>query len=282
MPITLLQLIVLGLIQGAAELLPVSSSAHVIVAEKLMGIDPTTPEATFLLIMLHTGTMFAVLAYFWNSWRLHYFSSAERFWSVAKLVVVATALTGVITLGLMTVIKKAFHVEIEELFGRLPLIAAALAVGGIFIICAGLRRKDASADGDITLSSASWVGAVQGLLLPFRGLSRSGGTISMGLLRGAGRRRAEEFSFALAVILTPPVIAREAQRLLKLHAGETEPHHLTHLIGPGLIGLVCSFIAGLLALRWLSRWLESGRWHYFGIYCLAAAAIVFALAQAGF
>ena len=287
MPITLLQLIILGLIQGAAELLPVSSSAHVIVAEKLMGIDPTTPEATFLLIMLHTGTMFAMIAYFWSSWRRNYFSSAKRFWSMAKLAIVATAFTGVITLGLMKVIEKVFlsgagSGEIEELFGRLPLIAAALAVGGVFILVAGLRRKDSSGDADVALSSASWIGAIQGLLLPFRGFSRSGGTISMGLLLGVGRRRAEEFSFALAVILTPPVIARESYRLLKLHRGETSPHHLAHLIGPGVIGMVCSFVAGLLALRLLSRWLESGRWQYFGYYCLAAAAVVFALAGVGF
>ena len=56
--ISLLQVVLLGIVQGAAELLPVSSSAHVIVAEKLMGIDPSSPEATFLLVMLHTGTMF--------------------------------------------------------------------------------------------------------------------------------------------------------------------------------------------------------------------------------
>jgi len=63
-----LQILILGLVQGAAELLPVSSSAHVIVAEKLMGLDPSSPEMTFLLVMLHTGTMFAVIVYFWNSW----------------------------------------------------------------------------------------------------------------------------------------------------------------------------------------------------------------------
>ena len=60
----LLQILILAAVQGAAELLPVSSSAHVIVAEKLMALDPTTPEMTFLLVMLHTGTMFAVIAYF--------------------------------------------------------------------------------------------------------------------------------------------------------------------------------------------------------------------------
>ena len=62
---TLFQILILAIIQGAAELLPVSSSAHVIVAEKLLGLDPTRPEMTLLLVMLHTGTMFAVIVYFW-------------------------------------------------------------------------------------------------------------------------------------------------------------------------------------------------------------------------
>src|SRR6516165_12697303 len=64
-----LQVLLLAVIQGAAELLPVSSSAHVIFAERLMGLDPSSPPMTFLLVMLHTGTMFAVIAYFWPRWR---------------------------------------------------------------------------------------------------------------------------------------------------------------------------------------------------------------------
>ena len=64
-----LQIVILALIQGAAELLPVSSSAHVIVAERFMGLRPSSPEMTFLLVMLHTGTMFAVLFYFWPRWK---------------------------------------------------------------------------------------------------------------------------------------------------------------------------------------------------------------------
>ena len=69
-----LQIFILAVVQGAAELLPVSSSAHVIVVEKLMGLDPTSPQLTLLLVMLHTGTMFAVIAYFWKSWVATYFS----------------------------------------------------------------------------------------------------------------------------------------------------------------------------------------------------------------
>src|SRR2546426_12712069 len=63
------QVLVLALIQGAAELLPVSSSAHVILAQKLMGLDPSSPPMVFLLIMLHTGTMFAAVVYFWSGWK---------------------------------------------------------------------------------------------------------------------------------------------------------------------------------------------------------------------
>src|SRR5476651_299389 len=84
---SLFQVLILSIIQGAAELLPVSSSAHVIVAETLMGLDPTAPAMTFLLVMLHTGTMFAVIVYFWSTWRRRFFSSAPAFWSFARNVI---------------------------------------------------------------------------------------------------------------------------------------------------------------------------------------------------
>jgi undecaprenyl-diphosphatase len=116
-----------------------------------------------------------------------------------------------------------------------------------------------------------WIGIVQGICLPFRGFSRSGSTISTGLLLGLPKQKLEEFSFALAVVLTPPVIAKEALRLLKEHALSGQGSAL-HLFVPGLVGMVFSFIAGLLALKWLSRWLEGGRWKFFGFYCLIAAA----------
>ena len=70
------QVIILAVVQGLAELLPISSSAHVVVAEKLMGLDPSSPAMTLLLVMLHTGTMFAVIVYFWKQWRDTYFQSA--------------------------------------------------------------------------------------------------------------------------------------------------------------------------------------------------------------
>src|SRR6476469_5207906 len=100
------KVIILAVVQGLAELLPVSSSAHVVVAEKLMGLDPSSPEMTLLLVMLHTGTMFAVIVYFWTQWRKTYFHSAASFKRFAFLVVLATAMTGVVGLALVKLIEK--------------------------------------------------------------------------------------------------------------------------------------------------------------------------------
>jgi undecaprenyl-diphosphatase len=285
---TLVQIIILAVIQGAAELLPVSSSAHVIIAEKLMGLDPTNPEMTLLLVMLHTGTMFAVIFYFWKSWKASFFASQQIFWTSVKLIIVATGLTGVVGLLLKYIIEKFFmaghpHAEIELLFGNLTMISVSLAVVGILIIVAGLMRRGVSGDNTLNVKESSLIGVVQGICLPFRGFSRSGATISTGLLLGIPKARAEEFSFALAVILTPPVIAREVLRVLKAqHAPALDIVSTAGLLYPSLLGMVLSFIAGLAALRWLSSWLERGRWHYFGIYCICASLVVFLMQKNGF
>jgi undecaprenyl-diphosphatase len=288
---SLIQVIILAVVQGLAELLPVSSSAHVVVTEKLLGLDPTSPAMTLLLVMLHTGTMFAVILYFWKQWRTAYFESSEKFKRIAVLLIVATVLTGIVGEALIKVVEKTLfrgapHAEIENLFGRLDLIAPALLAAGILILIAGLKAKSDSGVGgaaaatDISTGQASLIGVVQGLCLPFRGFSRSGATISAGMLAGVPKISAEAFSFALAVILTPLVVGREALRLA--HAQHEGGASLSSAVVPSLLGALFAFLAGLLALKWLSQWLEKGRWYLFGIYCIVAAIAVFALYRAGY
>jgi undecaprenyl-diphosphatase len=288
---TLLHVVILAVVQGLAELLPVSSSAHVVVAEKLMGLDPTSPELTLLLVMLHTGTMFAVICYFWKQWGRTYFQSMEAFKRIFILLIVATLLTGIVGEALIKAIEKfAFHgvqnAEVEQLFGRLDLIAPALAAVGILILIAGIYEKrhplaTSNGDGGLDMKQGALIGIVQGLCLPFRGFSRSGATISTGLLAGVEKSRAEAFSFALAVLLTPAADGREVLRLMKAQ-------HISHglnlasAMGPSLLGMVCAFVAGLAALKWLSKWLESDRWYLFGIYCLVAAVAVGVLHHMGY
>ena len=286
---------VLAVVQGAAELLPISSSAHVILLEKIFGLDPTSPEMTFLLVMLHTGTMIAVLVYFWPRWRrLLSRTNGER-WRFVSMLLYATIATGAVGLGLQLAVEHIVlggrsGAAVESIFGNLWIIATALAVAGCLIIGSGfLSRKDgdgpSGTSGSPTTAPRAMrvsilVGAVQGLALPFRGFSRSGSTISVGLLAGLSRGYAEDFSFALALILTVPVVGREALRLSHLPPGSPEGF-LAFPVLTGLIGMVLSFAAGLAAIRWLSAWLEKGRWGYFGFYCLALSIVIFVLAGTG-
>jgi undecaprenyl-diphosphatase len=295
MPIV--QVILLAIVQGLAELLPVSSSAHVVVAEKLMGLDPTTPQMTLLLVMLHTGTMFAVIAFFWKQWKNAYFASADAFKRFAVRAAWATGLTLALGYALMkmiehTLFKGAPKAQIEDLFTRLDLVAPALACAGILILIAGMREKrDAPAElavdsitrrpsGSVTMGQAGWMGILQGLALPFRGFSRSGVTISAGMLTGATKPRAERFSFAMAVIITPLAIGREVLRVLhQTHVAATTgaPTNLHDTVVKSLMGAAFAFLAGLVALKWLSNWLENGRWYLFGVYCLVASGVVWYL-----
>ena len=158
------------------------------------------------------------------------------------------------------------------------MIAASLAVVGLLILLAGRKeRRQPGTSEEFSFAQALIQGFVQALCLPFRGLSRSGSTISVALLQGINRVRAEEFSFALAVLLTPAAIAYEGYKLVGTHhtspatsdqqaaglapAGATTssstvptaPEKLSDLLLPGLAGMAFSFLAGLVGLWWLSR-----------------------------
>jgi undecaprenyl-diphosphatase len=287
---SLIRVIILAIVQGLAELLPVSSSAHVIVAEKLMGMDPAAPDMTLLLVMLHTGTMFAVIVYFWTRWKRAFFENAQRFKKAAVALILATALTGIVGYGIIKGIEKTIFRDqpqawVEQLFDRLDLIAPALAVAGVLILIAGFKegpgQEKAAGSYEIPSGQSGLIGAVQGLCLPFRGFSRSGATISTAMLAGVPRPEAEDFSFALAVLITPAAIGREVLRLAEtVHGGGAGAVHSA--IVPSLIGTVFAFLAGLLALKWLSQWLETGKWYLFGIYCLVAAAAIEVLSHLGY
>src|SRR6516162_10092557 len=159
------QIFVLAVIQGAAELLPVSSSAHVILAEKLMGLDPSAPEMTFLLVMLHTGTMGAAIVFFWRRWRERLRFSGKEF---LYRIVIATAATGFLGLGLKKASEKSLEVfagqqkgEIESLFANIPLIAVALFCAGTLILLAS-RRGALASTARISTPDSVAIGLVQG------------------------------------------------------------------------------------------------------------------------
>jgi len=229
--------------------------------------------------------MFAVIVYFWKQWKETYFVEPEAKKRFLWLAVIATFFTAVVGEAVIKIIehtlfRHAPKAQIEDLFSHLEIVAPALLAAGILILVAGLkegRRPDSEESDQIGFGQAGIIGAVQGLCLPFRGFSRSGATISVGILQGIKKVRVEAFSFALAVIITPLAIGREA---LRLHHADTSGFAQAAL--PSLLGMVFAFLAGLVALKWLSAWLEKGRWHYFGIYCILASIVVFVLHAKGY
>lgn len=282
---TYLQIVILAIVQGLAELLPISSSAHVIAVAKLWHLNASDPRFTLLLVMLHTGTMFAVIAYFWSGWKRAFFSSRYAFNKFAVQVVIATGITGIIGWVLKHFIEHHLQgqhpgappAQIEDLFDNLKLIAVSLAAVGVLILISSLRPLRRGGRDKLNAADSLAIGAIQGLCLPFRGFSRSGATISVGLLRGISKVRAEEFSFALAVVLTPVVVAREAMRLIHERSSLS-----FHDFTPSLLGMLFSFIAGLVALKVLSKVLTNGAWWIFGVYCLMAAGVVYYMAANGY
>lgn len=176
----LLKIVILAVVQGLAELLPVSSSAHVIVAAKLLKMPSfgEQPEMTLLLLMLHTGTMFAMIFYFWRAWKRSIFASGGVFKQQAVRLLIATMLTAAVGLPLKKGIEKGMEksgyvlknangepkAEIEMLFDNLGLIAGALAAVGVLILIAGLARRATNAMAKLAfarpLGSAPFKGCV--------------------------------------------------------------------------------------------------------------------------
>ena len=238
------------------------------VAEKLMGLDPSSPPMTLLLVMLHTGAMAAVIVYFWRQWRGTYFRDSASFKDAALKIILATALTGAIGGTIIKVIEKtAFRniegAQIEDLFSHLELIAPALAVAGVLILIAGVASRPAAPTASgVSARQAGLIGAVQALCLPFRGFSRSGATISVGMLAGVPKPDAEAFSFALAVVLTPAVVAREALRLVRVHPAGSGSAPAA--FAPGILGAVLAFCrpAGIeMAEPLVRRWTLVSLWY---------------------
>jgi undecaprenyl-diphosphatase len=199
--------------------------------------------------------MFAVIVYFWRKWRSTCWQSMAAFKNFAGLLALASVLTGVVAEASMkgiekTVFRDVPHAQIEDLFSRLDLIAPALALAGVLILIAGILDKRGprtlGEPHDLNLGQAALIGAVQGLCLPFRGFSRSGATISVGILAGVPKSRAETFSFALAVVLTPPVVARETMRLMQAEQVRGSASLISTMF-PSLVGSVLAFLAGLVA-----------------------------------
>ena len=255
--------IVLGIVQGLTEFLPISSSGHLRIVPALFGWDD--PGTAFTAV-IQLGTMVAVVVYFWKDlWRIGTaWMRSLRDASLRSSLDVRMGWYLVLATVPIGVLGLAFEDQITSGARDLRLIAGALIVLGIVLALAervGNRDKRIE---DLSVKDGVMVGLAQSLAL-IPGVSRSGATISAGLFLGYGRADAARFSFLLSV---PAVVASGLFQLKDIGAGD----------GPGLVATilatVVSFVVGYAAIAWLLRWLASHSTGVFVIYRVALGTLL--------
>jgi undecaprenyl-diphosphatase len=266
--------ILLGLVQGLTEFLPVSSSAHLVAAERLLNVRP---PGVFLEVALHAGTLAAVLLVLWREiavlardglWgALLYLRGAGRAAVAERAPMFGTALAivvGTIPAALAGVLAED---AIAGLFANLTAAGVCLCVTGLILL--GSRWAPAGTRTRVTVGRGLAIGLAQSLaLLP--GISRSGITIVAGRLAGLDRRLAGRFSFLLAV---PALAGAAVLELIRTLPGEPGAAG-DSLIRAGALasGVLVSTLVGTVSLLLLLRVIERGRLHWFAAYCLPAGA----------
>lgn len=266
----LLTVILLGIVEGVTEFLPVSSTGHLILATRLLGYDAGRWEVFNVVIQL--GAILAIVVLYWRTfWAvgMGLIRREPKSWLFLRNLVVAFIPAAVIGLAL--------HHYIEALLGNAEVVAIALVVGGFAILAVErfAPRSDISGVADIPLRTVVGIGMLQCLAM-IPGVSRSGATILGALALGVDRRTAAEFSFFLAI---PTMLGASGLELMKNHAA------LTSGEGVGLlsiaIGALVSFVVALLVVKWFVGIVTKHGFVPFAWYRIAAgsAALVWLLSK---
>jgi len=264
-----LQALVMGIVQGLTEFLPVSSSGHLIIVPTLLGwTDPFINSLEFS-VMLHIGTLVALLIYFRKDWlRLvpaglaairdrSFRDDPDR--RLAWLIAVATV--PAIIAGVL------LNDIIETNVRQIGLVALMLVVGGAILWLAERNGRQTRSVGQLTFPAALAIGAAQAVAL-VPGISRSGISIAAGLFAGLDRESAARFSFLMA---TPVIALAAVYEGRKLLTGETG---LAIQIAPLIVGMVASLVAGLFAIGVLLRYVRAHSTDVFVVYRVLLAAVV--------
>ena len=248
---TLLQAIVLGIVEGLTEFLPISSTAHLTLTNLALGITETEFVKSFDII-IQLGAILSVVVLYW-----------KKFWRVdvlAKLFV-AFLPTGIIGITVYRMVK-------DYLLGNVPVVVAALVIGGIALIAFERWRSAPGGDeidfSEITYQRAVLVGLFQALAM-VPGVSRSAATIIGGSLIGISRRTIVEFSFMLAV---PTMLAASVYDLYQSHEALA-----TNLPALG-VGFVVSFLTAILAIKSFLAFIKRRSFAAFGIYRIVLGIVV--------
>ena len=242
---TFIEAIILGIVQGLTEFLPISSSGHLVIAQHLLGIKSYGNE---IEVLVHLGTLASILVVFSDDLKIILVNvkSKENQYYVFLLFLASLP---------AAIIGIEYKYFFESLFNDLYSVSKALLFTGMVLVSSYFFQHK---DKNHNIISSILIGLTQALAI-IPGISRSGMTICFALLMGIHAKEAAKFSFLMAI----PVISGAG--LLTFMDSYND---FSISLSVGFCALISSFLIGLLALKWLLKWLGQGKLHYFGIYCI--------------
>lgn len=253
-----LRSVILGVIQGLTEFLPVSSSGHLEIAKYFLGDTSLAEQSMLMTVTLHAATALSTIVVFRKDIAQLIGGIFQKDWNEEKIF----SLKIILSMIPAAVIGLMFESEMEQLFSRKILfVCAMLFLTGFLLLLADRAKKTFRT---VSYRDALIIGVAQAIaILP--GISRSGATISTSVLLGIDREKAARFSFLMVV---PLILGKISEDLLE---GTLNEHSMPML--PLLAGFIAAFITGALACFWMIRLVKQSKLTYFSIYCWVAAAV---------
>ena len=237
----------LGIVQGLTEFLPVSSSGHLVLLQRILDIKQ---QQLLNIIILHLATVLSLLVFFFRD-----IIESIKDWKLALNILVVTSVTGVIAVA-----GKDY---LESLFSSVKMVALGLLITGVALSFTRFFPQGKRKIGALKIKDALVFGFVQAIAV-IPGISRSGATISTLLFRGADKDAAFKFSFLASIPAVAGAFILEAKR----------SNFSFSSLSPALyLGFICAFISGIFALYVLRMILKKAKFHYFGYYCICISLL---------
>lgn len=256
--------VILGIIQGLTEFLPISSSGHLEIAKTILGDNSLPKESLLMTVVLHGATALSTIVVFRKDIQeifqgLFQFERNDAFYFSLKII---TSMIPAVFVGLF------FEDFITELFHKnILLVGLMLWVTALLLY---LANRAEVTERDLNIKSALGIGIIQAIaILP--GISRSGATIALGVILGIDKSKAARFSFLMVI---PLIFGSMAKSILEIDSQVSEISILSLSLG-----FIAAFITGILACKWMIEWVKNSKLWYFSVYCLIAGsvAIIFEL-----
>ena len=266
----MLEAAVLGVIQGLAEFLPISSSGHLEVAQRLMGLEADSMSMMLLTVLLHVGTLTAVAVVFWDDW-MGILKNLFRS-KLLGLLILASLPALVVKLGL-----KAIDIDIDAVFGG-GFLGIGFLVTGVFLLLAELfsKRGRHAKDKQVGVKNALVMGCFQAVAM-IPGVSRSGSTTLGGTATGLTKRNAIKFSFLMSAPAVLGSLILEGKDAYELGAFD----FLMENLFPVLLGIALAAVIGYFTARMMLRIINKVSFVWFALYVFLIGAAVIALQVTG-